>query len=238
MIFVFSVNISQLQYTIKHYYGNEYDGCRYLDRFFDFRIALPQPDMDKFYNLIGLLSYNYPIDKIMLEMIKRYNMSMREVMRYINYCNIAANVSCQIKGGYQDESLEFLINVFTPIMIGIRMLDISGYELLLKGENEKILETILNKDSIRCLLDKLFDDYNHRNKNDNRSDEDYSAIIKKLNNALFEVEYKIDDTGKTLGAILINHNNVGILHQVINLFSSITDLEGIDNFADLDIEMR
>lgn len=32
--FVFSVNLEQLQHTIKNFYGNDFDACRYLDRFF------------------------------------------------------------------------------------------------------------------------------------------------------------------------------------------------------------
>lgn len=35
--FVFSINLEQLQHTIKHYYGADFDACRYLDRFFDLR---------------------------------------------------------------------------------------------------------------------------------------------------------------------------------------------------------
>lgn len=33
IIFVLSVNQEELQYTIKHFYGNEFDASRYLDRF-------------------------------------------------------------------------------------------------------------------------------------------------------------------------------------------------------------
>ncbi len=51
VIFVFSVNIDELQHTIKHYYGDDFDACRYLDRFFDFRVALPPADMTKYLKL-------------------------------------------------------------------------------------------------------------------------------------------------------------------------------------------
>jgi hypothetical protein len=32
------------QYTIKHFYGNEFDASRYLDRFFDLKITLSPAD--------------------------------------------------------------------------------------------------------------------------------------------------------------------------------------------------
>lgn len=54
--FVFSVNLGELQHTIKHYYGNTFDACRYLDRFFDMRISLPPADKTAFYREMGLES--------------------------------------------------------------------------------------------------------------------------------------------------------------------------------------
>ena len=52
--FVFSVNLGELQHTIKHYYGNTFDACRYLDRFFDMRLSLPSADKTAFYREMGL----------------------------------------------------------------------------------------------------------------------------------------------------------------------------------------
>lgn len=48
IIFVLSVNLEELQYTIKHFYGNEFDASRYLDRFFNLRIPLPPADKKNF----------------------------------------------------------------------------------------------------------------------------------------------------------------------------------------------
>ena len=46
--FVFSINSMELQHTIKQYYGSEFDACKYLDRFFDLRIVLPDISTEKF----------------------------------------------------------------------------------------------------------------------------------------------------------------------------------------------
>ena len=50
--FVFSVNLSELQHSVKQIYGAEFDACRYLDRFFDYRLDLPPADMSRFYHTI------------------------------------------------------------------------------------------------------------------------------------------------------------------------------------------
>lgn len=46
--FVFSVSLSQLQATVKSYYGSEFNATRYLDKFFDLRVSLPLPDMKRY----------------------------------------------------------------------------------------------------------------------------------------------------------------------------------------------
>lgn len=52
--FVFSVNLEQLQHTIKNFYGNDFDACRYLDRFFDLRLSLPPINITNYYNYLNL----------------------------------------------------------------------------------------------------------------------------------------------------------------------------------------
>lgn len=42
VIFVFSINSDALQHMIKKEYGNEFNAYKYLDRFFDFRLSLPE----------------------------------------------------------------------------------------------------------------------------------------------------------------------------------------------------
>ena len=47
--FIFSVNLEELQHTIKCYYGTTFDPRRYLDRFFDMWISLPPADKSVLY---------------------------------------------------------------------------------------------------------------------------------------------------------------------------------------------
>lgn len=87
--FVFSVNLGELQHTIKHYYGNTFDACRYLDRFFDMRISLPPADKTAFYREMGLES-SYVLEKICRKVIDTYNMELREATRFYRQVKTAA----------------------------------------------------------------------------------------------------------------------------------------------------
>lgn len=62
--FVFAVNLQELQHTISNYYGNAFDSCRYLDRFFDLRISLPPANMYRYYQSINFQSDYYTVDVV------------------------------------------------------------------------------------------------------------------------------------------------------------------------------
>ena len=87
--FVFSVNLEELQHTIKHHYGNTFDACRYLDRFFDMRISLPPADVDRFYQRMGLSS-SYLLEYVCRRVIDVYNLQLREITRFYGQVKVAA----------------------------------------------------------------------------------------------------------------------------------------------------
>lgn len=53
VMFVFSIHSLALQKTIKHYYGNDFDACKYLTRFFDLQVSIPPADRNRYYTQIG-----------------------------------------------------------------------------------------------------------------------------------------------------------------------------------------
>lgn len=52
--FVFSVNLAEFQHTIKQHYGVDFNANRYMDRFFDLTINLPEPDITRYMRLHSL----------------------------------------------------------------------------------------------------------------------------------------------------------------------------------------
>ena len=54
IIFVMSVNKSQLIHTIAQYYGNDFDSSLYLNKFFDINIQLPKADMNVYFDTLGM----------------------------------------------------------------------------------------------------------------------------------------------------------------------------------------
>ena len=52
IVFVLSINRSQLEHSVKALYGSSFDSKEYLHRFFDLEIALPSPSRDHFIDTI------------------------------------------------------------------------------------------------------------------------------------------------------------------------------------------
>ena len=74
--FVFSVNLVELQHTVKQYYGKDFNASRYLDRFFDLRVSLPPPDINKFFELIQFYDERGTVDLLMKYVFKKCNYSV------------------------------------------------------------------------------------------------------------------------------------------------------------------
>lgn len=150
--FVFSVNLVELQHTIKHYYGNTFDACRYLDRFFDMRLSLPPADKTAFYREMGLDS-GYILEKVSRKVIDTYNMELREVTRFYRQVKMAAyeptHDSRKWDFGFSDgKGKKLLLMYITPILVGLKIVDISLYNDFVNGKNSKPLMDIYKESDL------------------------------------------------------------------------------------------
>ena len=150
--FVFSVNLGELQHTIKHYYGNTFDACRYLDRFFDMRLSLPPADKTAFYREMGL-DTGYGLEKISRKVIDTYNMELREATRFYRQVKTAAyeptHDSRKWDFGFSDgKGKKLLLMYITPILVGLKIVDISLYNDFVNGKNSKPLMDIYKESDL------------------------------------------------------------------------------------------
>ena len=166
--FVFSVNIEQLQHTIKRFYGDDFDACSYLDRFFDFHVALSVPklslarwgskksiifspwchflaeemnfDLRKqghFYELIQQTLHTQG-DSILV-------MPIPETIELYFKNKVDKNI---IEKDNVYEKLKFTFSFikcfFVPLVLALRMNNISDYYSFIDGKNKKQLEILIN----------------------------------------------------------------------------------------------
>lgn len=201
--FVFSVNLGELQYTIKHYYGNTFDECRYLDIFFDMRLSLPPADKTAFYREMGLDSSSV-LEKVFRKVIDTYNMELREATRFYRQVKTAAYEPTHNRGkwdfAYSNEKGKQLLLIYImPILVGLKIVDISLYNDFVNGKNSKPLMDIYKESDLGdWLCSKLL----------NR-DEAYEKIKGKT---LVTVEQKLQSLYE---AIFVTEYTNGVYHTMI-----------------------
>lgn len=228
--YVLSINTEELQHTIKNYYGDSFDACRYLDRFFYLRINLPPVDKKKFYMNIELNGMYY-LEIISRRIIDVYNMQLREITRFYRQVRTAAYVpthddekwNCIFPDG---EARQFMLSCIVPIIIGLKMVDISMYEQFISGESGKPMVDILNtKEFSTGLLCRFL-----------KEDESFSQIEKKklitpeekileIYNAIFVNKYSGNDYQKTIGKCEFDADSRKFVLVVASMLSQYANYE-------------
>lgn len=148
--FVFSINVDQLQHTIKNYYGYEFDAERYLDKFFDFKIPLPPVNTDMFLKTLEYYG-TYIYDLTSREVISYFGFSIRELEKYIRNIKIAAykiTHSTYTPDSPKGRAYKFGLNYFIPILIGLMIRSTKDYNQFLEGNRPEIAVTILYSQQI------------------------------------------------------------------------------------------
>lgn len=143
--FVFSVNLYELQGTIKHFYGTEFNACRYLDRFFHLRMALPPVDIEQYVKSFGFLQEQYLYDVVAYAVMKRYHFQLRDISKYILLLRIADNKRAHARtSDFQVITAEsFCLTTIVPILIGLKIADINEYKDFIEGKDGTPFEEII-----------------------------------------------------------------------------------------------
>lgn len=201
IIFVFSVNINQLQHTIKHYYGNNFNATKYLDRFFDLQVKLPKANMMKFYENMGLNnSENYTINTVCVSIIETFDFSLREIVRL--YQNVKVATENFKEDLYDSNSQEFLNYCIIPIIIAINLIDRDLYTNVIEGRNSEPISKVFSN-----LPENFLDDF--LLEKDETSEDMNSDKFEKLYNAIFNSR-----EFKKIGTLIFNKNAVNIIKNI------------------------
>lgn len=201
IIFVFSVNINQLQHIIKHHYGNNFNATKYLDRFFDLQVKLPKANMMKFYENMGLNnSENYTINTICVSIIETFDFSLREIVRL--YQNVKVATENFKEDMYDSNSQGFLNYCVIPIMIAINLIDRDLYTNVIEGRNSEPISKVFSN-----LPENFLD--NFLLEKDETSEDMNSDKFEKLYNAIFNSRELTK-----IGTLIFNKNAVNIIKNI------------------------
>jgi hypothetical protein len=161
--FIFSVNLSQLQCTVKSYYGSEFDAIRYLDKFFDLRVGLPSVNIEQFIRDRMNFDNHTLFEGVCIETVRYFRFSLRETERYIRLIKIAIHSSIhKLAPGFSEQNgWVFIATYIAPVMIGLQMADMDAYARFLSGSDSGPLLDILKSPGVK-LSNQLILGYGER----------------------------------------------------------------------------
>lgn len=153
--FVFSVNLSELQHTVKQYYGTEFDASKYLNRFFDIPVTIPKANFEKFYESLSIQDSRDLCNNIVNSVIKKYDFQLREIAKYRQLIKLAVpltnpNGSQKYDYSFSEGTGRWLyLNAIVPIAIGLQLYNNTLYNNFLEGKDATPLIDILSTDDYK-----------------------------------------------------------------------------------------
>lgn len=227
--FVFSTNIKELQHTIRRYYGEDFNACKYLDRFFDLSITLPKADYQKFYASLNFNNSHYIYDIVCDAVINTYHFELREVAKYLRLTKVAAYKSTHGNGDVfsfsERYSIEFCLMYIVPVMIGIKLYDTDVYGEFIRGKNCTPLLEVFNYLGNDYFIEMLSDNETYGTPREGQTQIQLEEKIKELYNVIFVKQYTEAEYRISIGKYRFTKDTKEILLKVTGLLSKYIDLE-------------
>lgn len=139
VIFVFSVNMVQLKHTVTHFYGTNFAGDKYLDRFFDMVVGLPAPNYQRFFQIIGFEQSSFnAMSKVCHIAMKVFRLELREMTRFVDTMNQFDHLirdGARFSSFGRAQTTELCIAFLLPVMLGLRLKNLLEYTDFIEGRN-------------------------------------------------------------------------------------------------------
>ena len=142
-IFVFSTNLKQLQYTIEKYYGYNFNGAYYLQKFFDYQLELPEINLENYINYqIDLIPINSPsyMDEVIKETLKDQRFNLRDCNKYFELLKLKYNDIKNLAVGF---NCFFFIGIMFPVLLAVKIKSLNEYTLMREGKGKEVFRNII-----------------------------------------------------------------------------------------------
>lgn len=152
ILFVFSVNIEELQYSIKCIYGQGFDAIRYLDRFFNIRFNLPAFDKGAYLEKEYSNGTNKGIALSITEAFSiEFNLELREINKLYSQVDFIVNFPRGQPCDSYEFGTEFIRCFFIPVAIVLKFVDTEKFNAFMTGKGTDILTSLINNERIKNL---------------------------------------------------------------------------------------
>lgn len=228
IVIVLSTNIKELIHTIGVKYGNEFSAEKYLDKFIDEHLYLPEVSLESyletFNNNISIGSSKW-ISIVMTHFMESNNLQMREINRYMGIMNHFKQY-LETKEYWGERHLQIIDYLFLPYMVGLYSTMSIAYSNFNAGKGYEMLKEFVMKKSeiIRLCKYSLYDN------DKDISDEKFFQDMKNYYDLIFKSKNKYDkiEIDISVGSYTINKSVFSKLYDNISLLGDIAEFQNND----------
>lgn len=130
--FVLSIDANELEATIKHYYGSEFNAHLYLDKFLDYRFSLPKVKTSNYLSLVDEKIGRLPVVRFLVD---EYCFQMRQITRYVQLLKVALPSRYYENEFDMDKTTSFIYRVIVPFLIALKIYDQASYNRFVNGND-------------------------------------------------------------------------------------------------------
>ena len=136
--FIITTNVNQLSHTIKKYYGSDFDGYAYLNKFFDFTFGLRKVNIEVYTrSVLDWVEGSMIVNGVAFDAIEYYGFEMREINSYYSSLQLVNRFLTRNNNWRRDQYPTQL--VFVPLALALKIKNDSLYEQFRSGKGEVIL---------------------------------------------------------------------------------------------------
>ena len=153
ILFVFALNADQLQHTIKAYYGSEFQGIGYLDKFFDLWLPMPEIRYDELLKKVKISIYG-GISASASDVMKYLQFSFREMDKYVQEVSV---MSGEIQSQAMFANIRVVVYQYICLfLIGLKTKNISLFYNVLDGKSPEPIIDFLMHGNIKKNIQMIF----------------------------------------------------------------------------------
>lgn len=148
LVFVFSLNMEQLQFPIRVLYGTDFDSTKYLNKFFDEVYELRTENIDIFYDKIGFNTKNNVYDTVRKMIVEDYRFQYRDIIRFAEATD-RFKLNCP---NMPQETHNFVDVFVIPLILGTQIYNNFVYTNLIDGTGKDTFVNFFIKGEFRDIM--------------------------------------------------------------------------------------
>lgn len=137
-------NNKQLSYTIRKYYGNEFDGYGYLNKIYDTVITLKTENLDNYLKRhCQIINSTYLPENMSALLFNLLHFSYRECNKYMSMYRIVEPYT-NYQNDFNRNRYIFEADMLLPIALALKIKNIEEYNRFINGESEAFIKKLLS----------------------------------------------------------------------------------------------